>query len=125
MYWIWLVDEWLKHSTMDKKSQVRAPPVKCFFTIEGKHLCFFILAHHSKLQFCVNYLLLCITFSPVFPVFGCNMYPGIQHTAKTKGTKGLQVPCIVLSCRTELYCELHIAHSYNLHAVSCTYVCMH
>ena len=52
MYWIWLVDEWLKHMTMDKKSQVRAPPVKCFFTIEDKHLCFFILAHHSKLQFC-------------------------------------------------------------------------
>ena len=82
------------------------------------------------LHFSTSYLVailckLCITFSPVFPVFGCKMYPGIQHTAKTKGTKGLRVLCIVLSCRTELYCELHIAHSYNLHAVSCTYVCMH
>ena len=55
------------------------------------------------------------------------MYPGIQHTAKA--IERHQRPASpVYSAKlpyTELYCELHIAHSYNLHAVSCTYVCMH
>ena len=101
------------------------PTCKVFLHYRRQAPLLFHFSTYSKLQFCVNYLLLCITFSPVFPVFGCNMYPGIQHTAKTKGTKGLRVLCIVLSCRTELYCELHIAHSYNLHAVYKLYVHMY
>ena len=70
-----------------------------------------VLHFNHKLQFCVNYLLLFIIFAPVFV---CNMYAGIQHTAKTE-LRPARAVYIILSSHTKLYCVLHIVHSYNLH----------
>ena len=69
-----------------------------------------VLHFNHKLQICINYLLLFIIFAPVFSVFVCNMYAGIQHTAKTK-LRPARAVYKILSSHTKLDCMLHIVHS--------------